>query len=324
MKETFVQEARENLQDCLMFLAQLRTVPDKSAVFRALSLLIDNLCEPAMMVGMPAIFEIAGQLRRSLSDLASRATIDADMLRKMEQQCYAMQSALAADWGALGLSAKDILAHDLKSPLGIIKSTVENLLQVWPQEKVAPLQRILRQTNKGLQLLSHWLQQEAQASAEQDRRELAVTELVEECCDSWLAEAQQKNIIIFQSVEKALMVHAHALYLSQILNNLMGNAIKFSGSGGRIEVKAMKSTLPGSGRSAVLFHVSDQGPGIEEQQLPYIFLQRVQARVQDRLHGSGLGLAICKHLCEWHGGTIWVRSQLDQGSIFSFVIPDDH
>jgi signal transduction histidine kinase len=68
----------------------------------------------------------------------------------------------------------------------------------------------------------------------------------------------------------------------------------------------------------------DQGPGIDEQQLPYLFLQRIQARVQDRLHGSGLGLAICKQLCEWHGGTIWVRSQLDQGSVFSFVIPDNY
>jgi signal transduction histidine kinase len=323
MKETFVQEARENLQDCLKYLEQLRNVTDKTTVCRALFLLIDNLCEPAMMVGMPAIFEIADQLRRSLAELASRATIEADMLQKMEQQCYVMQSILAAE-GTLTLSANDILAHDLKSPLGIIKTTVENLLQVWPHESAAPLQRILRQTNKGLQLLSHWLQQEAQASAQQDRKELAVMEVVEECCESWQSQAQQKNISISQSVEKALTVHAHALYLSQILHNLMGNAIKFSGAGGRIEIKALKSTLPGSARSAVLFHVLDQGPGIDEQQLPYLFLQRIQARVQDRLHGSGLGLAICKQLCEWHGGTIWVRSQLDQGSVFSFVIPDNY
>ncbi|WP_176736257.1 sensor histidine kinase [Oligoflexus tunisiensis] len=322
MKQIFIAEARENLQQCQDYLEQLRTAVDGTSIRQALLLLADNLCEPALMVGLPEVFEVAQKFRHILASQPASEPITPDNLQKLKHHCHVLQNMLGAEAGFSTLSAKDILAHDLKSPLGIIKATVENLLHTAPAENAGALQRILRQANKGLQLLGHWLQDDALQAAHRERRQLSVRELIKECCEALQVLAAQKQIRMQLKVDAALTVTAHALYLSQILQNLLGNAIKFSAVGGQIEIRAEKSKLPGSEVPAVLFQIVDQGRGIEEQHLPYIFMQRTQTKAQDRQHGSGLGLAICKNLCEWHGGTIWVRSRPRKGSTFCFVIPD--
>jgi signal transduction histidine kinase len=322
MKQIFITEARENLQRCQDYLEQLKTVDDGITIRQALLLLADNLCEPAMVAGLPDFFEVAQKFRRILSSQPSATPFPMDRLQKLEHLGHILQSMLGAEAGSVPLTVNEILAHDLKSPLGIIKATAENLLHKASPENTAALQRILRQANKGLQLLAHWLQDDAPQTADQERLRLSVLELVKECCEGLEIQASEKKLRLQVKVDATLTVKAHALYLSQILQNLMVNAIKFSAVGGSIEIRAEKSKLPGSEVPAVLFQVVDQGRGIEEQHLPFIFMQRTQTDAQDRQQGSGLGLAICKKLCEWHGGTIWVRSRARKGSTFCFVIPD--
>jgi len=102
--------------------------------------------------------------------------------------------------------------------------------------------------------------------------------------------------------------------LGQVLENLIGNAIKFTSTGGSIRVGAKAE--PGE----VVFFVADTGMGISPEQQARLFDRFWQARGTDR-RGAGLGLAICKGIVEGHGGRIWVESVPGQGSTFSFSVP---
>ena len=105
--------------------------------------------------------------------------------------------------------------------------------------------------------------------------------------------------------------------LSQVFENLIGNAVKFTPGGGRICVGAAAHDAD------VLFWVKDAGAGIAPEDVPHLFDRFWQARKGKR-HGAGLGLPIVKGIVEAHGGRVWVESTLGQGSTFFFTIPTVH
>jgi signal transduction histidine kinase len=110
-------------------------------------------------------------------------------------------------------------------------------------------------------------------------------------------------------------VQADAGRLAQVLDNLLGNAGKFTPSGGRVCVRAERD--PGG---HVRFMVSDNGPGLAPEALARLFDRFWQARRADR-RGIGLGLTICKGIVEAHGGRIWCESAPGKGTKFFFTIP---
>jgi PAS domain S-box-containing protein len=108
--------------------------------------------------------------------------------------------------------------------------------------------------------------------------------------------------------------------LRRTLVNLLGNAIKFTPTGGTITVSVRKSAQePG-----IQFSVADTGEGIPREAFERIFEKfgQVETRKAGRKMSTGLGLTFCKMTAEAHGGRIWVESELGQGSTFSFTIPD--
>ncbi|MBI4332990.1 MAG: HAMP domain-containing protein [Chloroflexi bacterium] len=113
-------------------------------------------------------------------------------------------------------------------------------------------------------------------------------------------------------------VRADADRLAQILRNLLDNALRYTPEGGRIDIK-----LSPDGAGAVLFSVSDTGPGIPEKDLPHIF-ERFYRADPSRTHatgGSGIGLTIVKQLVEGMGGKVWATSQPGKGATFFFTLP---
>jgi signal transduction histidine kinase len=147
--------------------------------------------------------------------------------------------------------------------------------------------------------------------------EYAIESVVETVRAATESLAQNKKLTLTTSVDKALPVGlGDEQRLTQVLLNLVGNAIKFTDSG---EVCVSAKAVNGH------FNVSvtDTGPGIPEDHQMRIFEQfhQVDSSNTKAKGGTGLGLAIAKQIVEMHGGRIWVESTLGQGSTFQMELP---
>ncbi|HLN22402.1 MAG TPA: ATP-binding protein, partial [Patescibacteria group bacterium] len=111
-------------------------------------------------------------------------------------------------------------------------------------------------------------------------------------------------------------VMAHRSQLNQILENLVGNALKFA----RHDVAPVITVTAARAGGMWDFAVADNGIGIEPQYFETIFVVFKRLHTEAAYPGSGIGLAICKRIVERHGGRIWVDSTLGQGSCFHFTI----
>jgi two-component system sensor histidine kinase GlrK len=111
---------------------------------------------------------------------------------------------------------------------------------------------------------------------------------------------------------------ADALRIEQVLDNLLSNALKFSSEGGI--VKLLMKPDPKAGVLEV--SVTDGGPGIQAEDLPYIFERFYQGRTKTKhaTPGSGLGLALAKKVVEAHGGRIWIESEAKKGTSVRFIL----
>ena len=113
------------------------------------------------------------------------------------------------------------------------------------------------------------------------------------------------------------VVRADAIQLTQVFQNLIGNAIKFrSERRPEVHIGARRE------QEAWLFWVRDNGIGIAPEYTERIFLIFQRLHTRNKYPGTGIGLAICKKIVERHGGKIWIESQPDQGATFYFTISD--
>jgi signal transduction histidine kinase/DNA-binding response OmpR family regulator len=137
-----------------------------------------------------------------------------------------------------------------------------------------------------------------------------------EACDTLQPLANKKNHVLVKRADSLLSVHADGTRLKQILMNLIGNAIKFTPDGGRIELAASKIG------EFVRIEVRDSGPGIpaEEQKRIFEAFYRLSQNAR-AAEGSGLGLAITQRLVELHGGQLGLESESGTGSCFFFTLP---
>ena len=130
--------------------------------------------------------------------------------------------------------------------------------------------------------------------------------------------ADGRNVTIeVRAIEEHSDVRIDSLRISQVLANLLSNALRHTPEGGRIEI-GITNGVPG-----VEVSVTDSGSGIGSDELPHVF-ERFYRADQSRTRsggGSGLGLAIAKELVESHGGRIWADSTLGRGSTFAFSLP---
>ncbi len=132
-----------------------------------------------------------------------------------------------------------------------------------------------------------------------------------------MAEARGVGLILAPMPEPMPPVRADALRLQQILWNLLANAIQFTPQHGRVVVRAEREP------ERYLVSVEDDGIGIPESELPYVFerFRQVDGSATRDHAGMGIGLALARSLVELHGGTIWASSVVGQGSRFTFALP---
>jgi len=149
---------------------------------------------------------------------------------------------------------------------------------------------------------------------------LSAAELVAAAASQVASLAESQQLVLVRQIAADLPpLRGDENKLCRTLVNLLGNALKFTPSGGAVTVAA----CPSKEGQAVLFSVSDTGEGIPPEAFGRIFEKfgQVESRQGGRIMSTGLGLAFCKLAVEAHGGRIGVESAPGQGSTFSFTIP---
>jgi signal transduction histidine kinase/ActR/RegA family two-component response regulator len=231
------------------------------------------------------------------------------------QDDAALRSGIVAREEALA-----VVAHDLRNPLHAISVGVSTLLPRIAEPTLRrPVERIQRSALRMERLLQDLLDIHAIEGGHftVSKGEVAPTAVILTALESQQNLAGQTSVIINTDIAPAIpSIEADEERVLQVLENLIGNALKFTPPGGVVTVGARRAPEPGW----VAFSVRDNGPGISPEHLPRVFDRFWQAQSSDR-RGSGLGLAICKAIVEAHGGRIWVESEPGQGAIFLFTLP---
>jgi PAS domain S-box-containing protein len=247
---------------------------------------------------------------RQAKELASRASAAIENARLFE----AAQQALRGRDEVLR-----VVAHDLRNPLNAIGLSAHGLAKggldpAGVQKRAEGILRSSARMGRMIEDLLDVARIEAGKLA-LARAALSPDELLEAMIEAERPLALAAGLSLELTPGGSLpQVRADRDRLGQVLENLIGNAIKFTPAGGRITVEAKEA--PGE----VVFSVADTGVGIPPEQEARLFDRFWQARPTDR-RGAGLGLAICKGIVEGHGGRIWVASTPGQGSTFSFSVP---
>jgi len=217
------------------------------------------------------------------------------------------------------------IAHELRTPLTVIQGNLQAILDdVYPLEK-SEIATVYDETRVLARLVGD-LRDLSQAEAGQLNLNLqptAVQPVLDSVRNAFAEVARQKGIHLHSTDASALPpVLADPDRLRQILNNLVGNALRHAPESGRVQIVAEKNG-GGQNEGRVRFSVADTGPGIPPDALPHVFDRFWRAeRSRSREHGgSGLGLAISKQLVEAQGGQIGVESEVGRGSVFWFTLP---
>jgi signal transduction histidine kinase len=211
-----------------------------------------------------------------------------------------------------------VVAHDLRNPLNLIQMTVELIIdEELPIERRKEMLDIALRAAKQMNRLIDDLLDTVRLQA--GRISLAVEEvsvkaILQQAEETFRPIADRRRVHFEAEVQDGAIVRADPTRVSQIVGNLVGNALKFTPEQGSVKLRATPDD------KQVVFQVVDDGPGIPPDNVSHLFDSFWQARKSDR-RGVGLGLAIAKGLVEAHGGKIWVDSKVDHGSTFSFSLP---
>ena len=252
----------------------------------------------------PSDREAAAELRRT--------ALEIDLERRVRRE----QAAVRARDDLLA-----VVSHDLRNPLNVIQ-TQAALLKLSPSDVSAnphatseAAERIERAVARMTALISDLLDL---AKIEAGRFILRrapenVREIVHESLTSLQPLAEAKGITItWQAIDLTFSVDRERIF--QVLSNLVGNAIKFTPTGGAIRVFAERRG------EHVLFTVSDTGPGIAPDEIPSLFDRYSQGDYKAS-EGTGLGLYIVGGIVKAHGGRVWVESPPGGGATFKFELP---
>jgi len=213
------------------------------------------------------------------------------------------------------------VSHELRTPLTAIKGSMEGLLDGVLPPTPETFQNIYREADRlqrlvaGLQELSHV--EAGAASLKLEPRD--ITPLVESVTQRLQPQFQEKEISLDLQIPASLpSVLLDEDRLSQVIINLLGNALQYTPEGGQVSL-----TVQQIGKE-IEVRVKDSGIGIPAEHIAHLFTRfyRVDKSRSRAGGGSGIGLTIAKHLVEAHGGRIWAESGgTNKGSTFKFTLP---
>jgi len=216
------------------------------------------------------------------------------------------------------------IAHELKTPLFTVQGYILTLLDgAMKDENVN--KKYLSRASKGVERLIYivkdldLLTNLEKGNTELDLFYFNIVDLIQGVFDMLEMQASKSNINLEfdRKYEEPITVYADRERVQQVLTNLIMNSIKYGKKKGTTEVSIQPIY-----ENKVIVRIRDNGEGIEEEHLPRLFerFYRVDKSGNRRMGGSGLGLSIVKHIIEAHGEQIFVESQAEIGSEFSFTL----
>ncbi|PLX22118.1 MAG: hybrid sensor histidine kinase/response regulator [Salinivirgaceae bacterium] len=213
-----------------------------------------------------------------------------------------------------------IIAHDLKNPMsnifGFIKLMHDNYDQLEDEKKKKYIGYLYESSSQNLELLEELLEWSRTQTKSKPIKPISfrLSKVVKEAINSTINDAIQKNIIIKEELEYEDTIIADFNMIKTVIRNLIGNAIKFTESGGSITISSSIDD------EVVQLNVTDTGVGISKNKIDQLFNieNKISTPGTNNEKGTGLGLILCKEFIEQHNGKIWVESELNKGSKFSF------
>ena len=219
------------------------------------------------------------------------------------------------------------VSHELRTPLTSVKSYLEALDEGALSEPVAPdfIKVSLDETNRMMRMVTDLLHLSRidNATSHLDVELINFTAFITFILnrfDQIRGQDEEKKYELVRDYPiTSVWIEIDTDKMTQVIDNILNNAIKYSPDGGKITV-TMKTT-----DDQMILSISDQGLGIPKQDLPRIFdrfyrVDRARSRAQG---GTGLGLSIAKEIIKQHNGFIWAKSEYGKGSTFTIVLPYD-
>jgi len=245
--------------------------------------------------------------------------------KEAEQQLRENETRMRELYEAAELAARQreeviaIVSHDLRNPLNVILAATSLMTEVeLPEEKkVKQASVITRSARTMLRLIEDLLDAtRIQAGSLRIHREpLNPHHLIDEATSMLIPMMEDRRLSLRVEVEEDVpWFDADRVRLLQVLDNLLGNAIRHSPGGGTIHLHVRRN------QDHLVFTVADQGPGIPENDRPHLFEKFWQGKGQSA-GGAGLGLTICKGIIEAHGGRIWLDEDVPTGTAIRFELP---
>ncbi len=214
------------------------------------------------------------------------------------------------------------VSHELRTPLAIVRGYVELLesgelgeLQPQQQEPMQILARRMRMLTKLVDDINAILEVETRKPV---RKPLNLVELVSDMLDDFQVVAREAGLVLHADLDQNLPVlQGDPLHLHRVLDNLLGNALKFTPAGGEIAVSLRQE------HQTAILEVRDTGIGIPPDKLDRVLdrFYQIDGSMTRHYGGSGLGLALVKEIVEAHGGHVEVESQPGEGSTFRVNLP---
>lgn len=219
------------------------------------------------------------------------------------------------------------VSHELRTPLTSVKSYLEALDEGALSEPIAPdfIKVSLNETNRMMRMVTDLLHLSRidNATSHLDVELINFTAFITFILNRFDkmrgSDEEKKYELVRDYPITSVWIEIDTDKMTQVIDNILNNAIKYSPDGGKIKVR-MKTT-----DDQMILSISDQGLGIPKQDLPKIFdrfyrVDRARSRAQG---GTGLGLAIAKEIIKQHNGFIWAKSEYGKGSTFTIVLPYD-
>ncbi len=214
------------------------------------------------------------------------------------------------------------LSHELRTPLTFVKGYVDLVMLgemgSLTDEQTEALNIVAEKTNEITRLIDDIITLQRIDTGNLQLATHSLQEIVKSAVNDHKLVAKEKGLLIKPVMpEPPVIVHLDKGRIIQVLDNLLGNAIKFSPDGGTIVVELVEE------QDVAKLSIADQGIGLPSDKKERVFdrFYQIDGSSRRRFGGTGLGLAIVRRIVEAHDGRIWVESELGQGSVFVFTLP---